>query len=553
MNQDQPVVPRAPWSRTTGDPVSNDIDRMAAFVLRVRRIEEHSLVQDRERLKRYAAGTFNVTFSIDGTATIQRDLPPEEYFESLTARLRPLVLKGDAIQYGRVLNALTTTVQNCSDTEDSRRFIREEISTLRSRWRRLDIEAPATTQAFELRVFDHAHEPIAAAVTDTQLAAAWLYADLVHADPKPNLTPALVYPLKERYIAAVGVFSRIALLSLSTRDVILHAADRFGFHFPAEILSEPVTVNDLTLVDKDIEFYEVPEGVMASDALAAVKPNSGWRRLTLETMLADQDPTRLGIVRLWKGREATEWDAVTLQRDSNQERALASFMVAGALLFTVTIKLAHDGSNTGPPIVQMDDHSSTNSMLLRSRQFLRQAGEADAFSWHPTANGDGPAVGYWSLTGSNRDNEDAILDLLSDLVQVEAALGPLPMFKGEVGTRERIQLRWLLLTLQGKVVAGPRTIGPVTADSDTLPESFRIPERQITIGNITINSPPMQLWHPYAELAAQVPWRRTYRASIPEGQRYLLWNPARVQTNPRPGTFITFWGLSGTSERTAEI
>ena len=53
-------------------------------------------------------------------------------------------------------------------------------------------------------------------VSDTQLANAWLYGDLVHVDARGPKADGLLFPIKDRYAAAVTYFAHAALASLRT-------------------------------------------------------------------------------------------------------------------------------------------------------------------------------------------------------------------------------------------------------------------------------------------------------------------------------------------------
>jgi hypothetical protein len=83
-------------------------DLVRRFVVRARRIAAHSLVRDWGRLTGLAEDGFRVRGDIStGTTRIVSRLPPdEEVFESLVARLRPLILQGDALHYTKVFGAL---------------------------------------------------------------------------------------------------------------------------------------------------------------------------------------------------------------------------------------------------------------------------------------------------------------------------------------------------------------------------------------------------------------------------------------------------------------
>src|SRR4051794_14815961 len=71
----------------------NDEEIVARFVLRARRVEAHSLVQDREAFAELAEEKGTIRLTVDGSGTMTRSLPAdEEVFESLAARVRPLVL-----------------------------------------------------------------------------------------------------------------------------------------------------------------------------------------------------------------------------------------------------------------------------------------------------------------------------------------------------------------------------------------------------------------------------------------------------------------------------
>src|SRR4051794_21714323 len=77
-----------------------------AFVLRARRIAEHSLLRDQGAMAAVARSTFEVGVHPDGTATLRRRLLPEEPMESLAARVRPVLLKEDPVHYAKVLKAV---------------------------------------------------------------------------------------------------------------------------------------------------------------------------------------------------------------------------------------------------------------------------------------------------------------------------------------------------------------------------------------------------------------------------------------------------------------
>lgn len=79
---------------------------LEAFVVRARRVEEHSLAADWDALVRLAEIQIQVTPLDNGDLRIRHEYPAEEVVESATARLRPILLEGDACFYQKALKAL---------------------------------------------------------------------------------------------------------------------------------------------------------------------------------------------------------------------------------------------------------------------------------------------------------------------------------------------------------------------------------------------------------------------------------------------------------------
>ncbi|MGB7448657.1 MAG: hypothetical protein WA892_05965 [Ornithinimicrobium sp.] len=65
---------------------------LAGFVVRARRVAAHPLARDHEALLVLAQDSFTLTLSPGHPAKMRRTLPPEELFESLAARARPVIL-----------------------------------------------------------------------------------------------------------------------------------------------------------------------------------------------------------------------------------------------------------------------------------------------------------------------------------------------------------------------------------------------------------------------------------------------------------------------------
>lgn len=198
------------------------------FVMRARRIEAHSLLSDPQRFVKWVHGSGQLSFT-DGQGEIRFDVPPEERFESLAARVRPLLLEDDGLHHKRVLAALGAYGRD--DPE-----VMKQREVLRGAWERA---TGSTMVAFQIgQARDGA--PL---VSDVDLAHGWLYGDLVHA--KPDVPPAVLdASLDQRYLAAVIVYGQAALAAVATLNVTRQAADNGLIELNTTALTGPVIVSE---------------------------------------------------------------------------------------------------------------------------------------------------------------------------------------------------------------------------------------------------------------------------------------------------------------------
>ncbi|MEE1622496.1 hypothetical protein ACQ3I4_16645 [Zafaria sp. Z1313] len=196
------------------------VDTLQRFVLRARRIASHSLASDRERLVALADFTVAGTLALDGTFEMRRQLPDEELFESLAARLRPILLKSESVHNEKVLRAIGSILDEQEQESAGIDALREELERLRGAWER--------HQESDLRVLRYAVQSVkndgtesTPQVSDSQLAMAWLYGDLVHVDVKGPKESGTLLPIKERYSGAVSYFATVALLCAETLDLVM--------------------------------------------------------------------------------------------------------------------------------------------------------------------------------------------------------------------------------------------------------------------------------------------------------------------------------------------
>ena len=181
-------------------------ERITAFVRRARRVEGHSLLQDRRQFQTWAEGTTTIGPS-DGQMWMTQEVPPEEAFESLACRCRPFILQGEPIYWANVFAALRSFLK-----QDPR--FGPAIESQRSSW--ADAVAPKPGTGF---VAMRPKEVESQAVWFATLADSWLYGDLVHADPAAQ-TSAAGHTLNTRYRAAVLLYGQIAIHVIATLNLI---------------------------------------------------------------------------------------------------------------------------------------------------------------------------------------------------------------------------------------------------------------------------------------------------------------------------------------------
>ncbi|WP_051620091.1 NYN domain-containing protein [Haematomicrobium sanguinis] len=153
--------------------------------------------------------TFDGRLDLSGQMTITRRLPPdEEVFESLASRVRPLTVTSEPVFYVKVFDAIERVIGN-ADVNDA---FWPRIPGLRGAWEASKIQG-TQVQGYAMQSARLDGAEATNMVSDTQLAAAWLYADLVHADAQGPKQEALAFSLRERYAAAARVFSDMAVLN----------------------------------------------------------------------------------------------------------------------------------------------------------------------------------------------------------------------------------------------------------------------------------------------------------------------------------------------------
>ena len=239
------------------------------FILRAKRVESHSLLKDINILRRYAETESKIIFSKESNkAKLIIELPPdEEVFESLVSRIRPFILRSEPIFYEKIFSALEFILE----TEE----LKTSVSELKNHW---DLINTDSKEIHGYSISDDAsHE-----ASDLQLAGAWLYADLVHADPKGNKKGGMDFSMKDRYVAAVRIFSSLALLTVETLAFIYNLEKLGIFDIPENIKTEEVVIGKDQIVREGF-IYQAPVGTEAPN-IQNMADHSDWRLLIRDSI-----------------------------------------------------------------------------------------------------------------------------------------------------------------------------------------------------------------------------------------------------------------------------
>lgn len=217
-----------------------NLTSVKAFVLRARRIQQHSVARDPALLAEYQLPRFKVQINpATGEAKVTNTLPNEEQFESAAARVRPLILSGEPTHHEKFMKALLYFANKAS-------LPAQAIESLRD-WKKQ--WAAINPNNAKLRFYDvrqQEGESEEQRITDVRLAYAWIYGDVVHADADRR-AESQRFGIEERFRAAVPIIVRLILMSLFTLRVIEDMVKRGALPDLSDVFEEEVVVTRTTM------------------------------------------------------------------------------------------------------------------------------------------------------------------------------------------------------------------------------------------------------------------------------------------------------------------
>lgn len=219
------------------EPTAKQLQNLAAFVLRARRVEAHSLNRDQPALAALASGTAELQVNTEtGEQWLIQQLPEEEVVESAAARIRPILLKQDPVHWAKALETLQFYIGD-SDGDHA-----ATLTTLRDGWKTV-MPRDGSVVGYSVRMAGPRIPEDAPALSDSDLSVGWFYGDVVHADTKEQMK-TIHFGIRERYRAAVLMVARAVMHTVMTLNFIRQLQYEGFLWLPADVLVDEVVVKD---------------------------------------------------------------------------------------------------------------------------------------------------------------------------------------------------------------------------------------------------------------------------------------------------------------------
>lgn len=229
------------------DPGAQQLAILTTFVLRARRVAEHSLAKDVALLKALTARQITLQQEAGGLFLIERR-PPEEQLESAAARVRPLILQRESTYWSKVLNALGYFAR---DNDKAMEY----IASLRGAWRAISEKDGAGASYVQTRSPDGTESRL---TSDLELAYAYIYGDVIHHD-EHRIAGVAGFDIQDRFHEAAPVIGRMIALTVNTLNLTRYLVRTDVVPLPPEVFSVEVIARD-TDVRHPARAYVAPVG-----------------------------------------------------------------------------------------------------------------------------------------------------------------------------------------------------------------------------------------------------------------------------------------------------
>jgi hypothetical protein len=247
---------------------------LESFVLRARRVAEHSLADDWEKLVALIDPKIGVRFE-SGEIRIRHELPAEEVVESAAARIRPILLTTEDCFHMKALKALGYACRELP--RDA-----ERVRAVRAEWKTRVAPATPADAAYRVLVSNTAtgeeHD-----LDAHRLALAWIYGDVVHHDTERR-KEGDPFGLRDRFRAAVPL---VAWTMVATIELLayIEALWKDGvLHLRPEVFDAQVALKS-TVWEEPAQMFFAPVGTEPPSGATTSLPG-GWLSLGQDTDLS---------------------------------------------------------------------------------------------------------------------------------------------------------------------------------------------------------------------------------------------------------------------------
>lgn len=201
--------------------------------------------------------------------TVRTEHPPEEQVESAAARIRPLLLNQEEAHCIKAMNALLYFARE--NGADDRTI--SALKRLREEWK-VVASQKVRRSAYEVRV--KSGEALEEALADHELAYAWIYGDVVHADIEKR-QGAHSFGVEERFHAAVPLVARIMVLTIETLRTLesWHGLRLLPF-LHAAFAEDVVVTRQVVVREGPVLVAKYVEGELPEMPAFGEEAGSGW-------------------------------------------------------------------------------------------------------------------------------------------------------------------------------------------------------------------------------------------------------------------------------------
>lgn len=275
-------------------PAMDPRERVERFLLRARRVNEHSLVRDHlPLLNEVAAGTMRLIVEVNQETGVSKhkfrvELPPEEAFESLAVRLRPFTMRKEPVYWETALDALEKLI--------SREALAEvmDVDSLRRYWAEVT-QGSKVAQAYYVMTQD-------GQLTDVQLADLWLNSDALHTQPIQSATGQQL-GLDDRYRAAAGVYARIGACVDYTLYLISYLQGEGLIKLDFAAFTDPVLAQ--STIDIEVRAYSAEVGSTPMPKTLEALDLSAWHPIHEDVELFGESGGGIAVTPILPGTLGT--------------------------------------------------------------------------------------------------------------------------------------------------------------------------------------------------------------------------------------------------------